>query len=88
MKENGAPQTLDGYSLEAYDYDLADELIAQAPSARRDHSRLLKLERFTGRVSHHRFDEIGRSFSAGDVLVVNDTAVVRARLLGSEAKRS
>ncbi len=75
---------MDLYSLDAYDYDLSDELIAQAPSARRDHSRLLKLERFTGRVSHHRFDEIRRSFAAGDVLVVNDTAVVRARLLGTK----
>ena len=70
------------FSLADYDYDLADERIAQAPSARRDHSRLLRLERSTGRVSHRRFDEIARSFSAGDVLVVNDTAVVKARLLG------
>jgi S-adenosylmethionine:tRNA ribosyltransferase-isomerase len=70
------------YSLADYDYNLPDELIAQEPSARRDHSRLLRLERCTGKVSHHRFDEISRSFSAGDVLVVNDTAVVKARLLG------
>ena len=70
------------FSLADYDYDLADELIAQAPGARRDHSRLLRLERFTGKVSHHRFDGIARSFSTGDVLVVNDTAVVKARLLG------
>jgi S-adenosylmethionine:tRNA ribosyltransferase-isomerase len=70
------------YSLADYDYDLPSELIAQEPSARRDRSRLLRLERSTGRVSHHRFDEIARSFSAGDVLVVNDTAVVKARLLG------
>jgi S-adenosylmethionine:tRNA ribosyltransferase-isomerase len=73
------------FSLADYDYDLADELIAQAPGARRDHSRLLRLERSTGKVSHLRFDGIARSFSTGDVLVVNDTAVVKARLLGRKA---
>jgi S-adenosylmethionine:tRNA ribosyltransferase-isomerase len=72
------------FSLADYDYDLTDELIAQEPSARRDHSRLLRLERSTGTVSHHRFNEIARWFSAGDVLVVNDTAVVKARLLGTK----
>jgi S-adenosylmethionine:tRNA ribosyltransferase-isomerase len=70
------------FSLADYDYDLPDKLIAQKPSSRRDHSRLLRLERSTGKVSHYRFDKIARSFSAGDVLVVNDTAVVKARLLG------
>lgn len=70
------------FAPDDYEYDLADELIAQEPSARRDHSRLLRLERSTGKVSHHRFDELAQSFSAGDVMVVNDTAVVKARLLG------
>jgi len=70
------------YSLSDYDYKLPSELIAQQPIGRRDHSRLLRLERSTGEVSHHRFDEIAGMLSAGDVLVVNDTAVVKARLLG------
>lgn len=70
------------YSLGDYDYELPCELIAQEPIGRRDHSRLLRLERSTGIVSHHRFDEIAGFLSAGDVLVVNDTAVVKARLLG------
>jgi S-adenosylmethionine:tRNA ribosyltransferase-isomerase len=70
------------YSLGDYDYELPCELIAQKPIGRRDHSRLLRLERSTGQVSHHRFDEIAGFLSAGDVLVVNDTAVVKARLLG------
>jgi S-adenosylmethionine:tRNA ribosyltransferase-isomerase len=70
------------YFLADYDYELPSELIAQEPIGRRDHSRLLRLERSTGEVSHHRFDEIGGFLRPGDVLVVNDTAVIKARLLG------
>jgi S-adenosylmethionine:tRNA ribosyltransferase-isomerase len=73
------------YSLTDYDYKLPAELIAQEPAGRRDHSRLLRLDRSTGEASHHRFDEIAAFLSAGDVLVVNDTAVVKARLLGRKA---
>lgn len=70
------------YFLGDYDYELPPELIAQAPAARRDQARLLTLDRAAGTVSHQRFDALGRFCSAGDVLVVNDTAVVKARLLG------
>ena len=70
------------HSLTDYDYELPAELIAQKATDRRDHSRLLRLERATGAVSHHRFDAIEGFLCAGDVLVVNDTAVVKARLLG------
>lgn len=70
------------YSLGDYDYELPPDRIAQQPAERRDHSRLLKLDRVTGMVSHGRFDCLSRFLSAGDVLVVNDTAVIKARLLG------
>jgi S-adenosylmethionine:tRNA ribosyltransferase-isomerase len=70
------------YSLADYDYELPPELIAQEPAERRDHSRLLTLDRATGAVAHQRFDALARFLSPGDVLVVNDTAVVKARLLG------
>ncbi len=70
------------YSITDYDYELPPELIAQQPAERRDRSRLLKLDRAAGAVSHQRFDALGRFLSAGDVLVVNDTAVIKARLLG------
>ena len=70
------------YSLSDYVYDLPAELIAQGPAAQRDHARLLRLERGTGRLSHHRFDAIVRFLAPGDVLVLNNTAVVKARLLG------
>jgi S-adenosylmethionine:tRNA ribosyltransferase-isomerase len=68
--------------LSDYDYELPPGRIAQKQAERRDQSRLLKLERVGGSVSHHRFCEILRFLSAGDVLVVNDTAVVPARLIG------
>jgi S-adenosylmethionine:tRNA ribosyltransferase-isomerase len=71
-----------GFSLSDYDYELPAELIAQRPAGRRDHSRLLRIERSTGRVSHHRFNQIDRFLAPGDILVVNNTAVVKARLLG------
>jgi S-adenosylmethionine:tRNA ribosyltransferase-isomerase len=70
------------HSLTDYDYKLSAELIAQKPADRRDQSRLLRLERASGAISHHRFDAIEGFLCAGDVLVVNDTAVVKARLLG------
>lgn len=73
------------YSLSDYDYTLPAELIAQAPSDRRDRSRLLRLERRTGAVSHHRFDRLARWLAPGDVLVVNDTEVIPARLVGRKA---
>ncbi len=70
------------FSLSDYDFELPAELIAQTPAAQRDQSRLLRLERATGRLSHHCFDEIGDLLAAGDLLVANDTAVVPARLPG------
>jgi len=65
-----------------YDYDLPKEMIAQRPSERRDGSRLLVLDRARGRVTHTRFREVGRFLSAGDLLVLNDTRVIPARLVG------
>jgi S-adenosylmethionine:tRNA ribosyltransferase-isomerase len=70
------------FSLDDYDYDLPPERIAQAPVDRRDHSRLMQLNRRDGTVSHHRFDALAELLQPGDALVVNDTAVVPVRLLG------
>jgi S-adenosylmethionine:tRNA ribosyltransferase-isomerase len=69
-------------SINDYDYELPEELIAQNPCERRDHSRLLRLDRHTGRCTHHRFEAIQEMLQPGDVLVVNDTAVLPARLYG------
>jgi S-adenosylmethionine:tRNA ribosyltransferase-isomerase len=65
-----------------FDFHLPDELIAQDPPAVRGTSRLLVLERATGRVSHHRFADLPDLLRAGDLLVVNDTRVFPARLIG------
>ena len=63
-------------------YHLPEELIAQTPLEQRDSSRLLKLDRATGRVEHHHFYEIIDELQPGDCLVMNDSRVLPARLLG------
>ena len=68
-----------------FDYDLPRELIAQHPAARRDASRLLVLRRDSGAIEHRRFSEIANYLDAGDLLVLNDTRVVPARLVGRRA---
>jgi S-adenosylmethionine:tRNA ribosyltransferase-isomerase len=63
------------------DYELPPELIAQHPTARRDHSRLLVHERATGATRHRRFDDLPHVLLEGTLVVVNDTRVLPARLL-------
>lgn len=70
------------FSLGEYNYDLPPELIAQQPAMERDRSNLLVLERHTGRISHHVFSQIDRFLTSNDVLVINDTEVIPARLHG------
>lgn len=65
-----------------FDYALPPELIAQTPLERRDASRLLCLDRSTGAFSHHRFYELPDFLNAGDCLILNDSRVLPARLLG------
>ncbi|MGV8074014.1 MAG: tRNA preQ1(34) S-adenosylmethionine ribosyltransferase-isomerase QueA [Syntrophobacteraceae bacterium] len=72
------------YNLDDYNYDLPDELIAPAPASRRDGSRLLVLDRSRGEFEHRRFYEITDYLAPGDVLVVNNTRVVPARLFGTK----
>ena len=63
-------------------YDLPEELIAQTPLQQRDSSRLLVLDRVTGQVSHKHFFDIIHYLQPGDCLVMNDSRVLPARLLG------
>ena len=63
-------------------YDLPEELIAQTPLQRRDSSRLLCMDRATGEVSHQHFYDILSHLHPGDCLVMNDSRVIPARLLG------
>jgi S-adenosylmethionine:tRNA ribosyltransferase-isomerase len=68
--------------LADFDYTLPPELIAQQPVSPRDASRLLVVDRATGTLAHRVFREIGEFLRAGDMLVVNDTRVIPARLRG------
>ncbi|MEJ2037670.1 MAG: tRNA preQ1(34) S-adenosylmethionine ribosyltransferase-isomerase QueA [Desulfosarcinaceae bacterium] len=70
------------YQLDDYDYHLPPSLIAQQPMDRRDQSRLLCLDRTSGCLSHRRFHDLPQYLQAGDVLVLNNTRVVPARLYG------
>ena len=63
-------------------YDLPQELIAQTPVEPRDHSRLMTLSRATGKVGHHHFYDILDFLKPGDLLVVNNSRVLPARLYG------
>ena len=65
-----------------FDYYLPQELIAQTPLLNRDESRLLVLDKKTGEVEHHVFTDIVNYLNSGDVLVINDTKVIPARLMG------
>jgi S-adenosylmethionine:tRNA ribosyltransferase-isomerase len=67
---------------EDYNYHLPENLIAQFPADRRDHSRLLRVDRFAGSLSDRRFFELPSLLNSGDLLVVNDTRVVPARIFG------
>jgi len=67
-----------------FDYDLPKELIAQHPAEKRDMSRLLVLDKETGEITHRHFYDIKEYLVAGDVLVVNNTKVIPARLLGQK----
>ena len=68
-----------------FDYDLPEELIAQTPLEPRDSSRLLVLDRSSGKLSQHIFREVVDYLRPGDLLIANDTKVIPARLIGRRA---
>jgi S-adenosylmethionine:tRNA ribosyltransferase-isomerase len=70
--------------LSDFDYKLPQELIAQIPAADRRDSRLMHLDGTSGAISDHRFDELGQFFKPGDLLVFNDTRVIKARMFGTK----
>lgn len=73
-----------GYSTKDYYYDLPKELIAQDPLEDRSSSRLMVLGKKSGHVSHHHFTEILDFLRPGDCLVINNTRVIPARLIGTK----
>lgn len=70
--------------LEDFDYYLPEELIAQTPLVKRDESRLLVLDKETGEIEHKKFYDIIDYLNPGDTLVLNDTKVLPARLIGTK----
>ena len=70
--------------LEDFDYYLPEELIAQTPLVKRDESRLLVLDKETGEIEHKKFYDIIDYLTPGDTLVLNDTKVLPARLIGTK----
>ena len=74
---------MDGLKTSDYYYELPQELIAQDPLEDRSSSRLMVLDKETGAVSHHVFREITSFLNPGDCLVLNNTRVIPARLMGA-----
>ncbi len=72
------------YAIDDYNYKLPETLIAQVPAAKRNHSRLLCLDKRDGRISHGCFDEICDYLKPSDLLVINNTRVIPGRLLGKK----
>ena len=71
-------------TTEDFDYDLKEELIAQTPLEKRDSSRLLTLNKQNGKIEHKIFTNIIDYLNPGDTLVLNDTKVLPARLIGEK----
>ena len=74
-----------GWTTQDFDYHLPAHLIAQQPTKPRDHCRLLLLDKNNGRTRHARFFDLAEQLRAGDVLVLNNSRVFPARLIGKKA---
>ncbi|NLA75546.1 MAG: tRNA preQ1(34) S-adenosylmethionine ribosyltransferase-isomerase QueA [Deltaproteobacteria bacterium] len=72
------------FNIEDYDFELKEELIAQTPTPDRDRSRLLRVNRISGTISDSSFHELPGLLEPGDLLVINNTRVVPARLYGQK----
>ena len=71
-------------NVKDFDFDLPEELIAQHPLEQRDSSRLMILDKETGEINHKRFHDIVEYLNEGDTLVLNNTRVMPARLIGEK----
>jgi S-adenosylmethionine:tRNA ribosyltransferase-isomerase len=74
--------------LSLFDYHLPEELIAQYPLDKRDESRLMVINRKDGSIYHHVFSQLPDFLNTGDLLVLNNTKVIPARLIGKKEKSS
>ncbi len=73
---------ISNYNITDYDYTLPEGMIAQQPAAQRDESRLMICDRSAGAVQHTKFSSITQQLEAGDLLVFNNTKVMKARVRG------
>jgi S-adenosylmethionine:tRNA ribosyltransferase-isomerase len=73
-------------TIENYDYELPSELIAQHPLPEREKARLMLVDRRAAAIGHHRIHDLPRLLSTGDCLVLNDTRVLPARLVGRRTR--
>lgn len=71
-------------STEDFDYELPKELIAQTPLNKRDEAKLMVLDKETGEIEHKKFYDILDYLNPGDALVINDTKVIPARIIGEK----
>lgn len=71
-------------NISEFDYELPEELIAQSPTQKREMSRMLVLDKNTGDIEHKHFYDIVDALSENDVLILNNTKVIPARLLGEK----
>ena len=71
-------------STDDFDYNLPKELIAQTPLENRDEAKLLVLDKKTGQITHEKFYNIIDYLNPGDALVINDTKVIPARIIGEK----
>ena len=67
-----------------FDYELPEELIAQTPLIKRDDSKLMVVDKETGKIIHETFSNIINYLNPGDILVLNDTKVIPARIIGEK----
>jgi S-adenosylmethionine:tRNA ribosyltransferase-isomerase len=72
--------------LSAFKFNLPKELLAEYPSKNRDESRLMVVDRKTGKIHHKKFKDIINYFDDGDVMIMNDTKVFPARMYGNKEK--
>ena len=72
--------------LQDFNFDLPEDRIARFPSEKRGESRLMVVERKTGNISHHRFDDIAGMISPDDFLVTNNSKVIPVKLFGTIGK--
>lgn len=81
-ESSGPAQAVDPDLVGEYEFDLPDALIAQSPLPRRDESRLMVVRKAAGTVQHHHVADLPQLLRPGDLLVLNDSRVIPARLVG------